>query len=533
MKLGYAAVNMQNTYLSKEVVLICRCFVEIYKCSPTNRLRSFRHIGATELLPLLTQLWTNIMQNTAVPGNRCREVDDGIVAIARLLRVFSKMVPAKSFLIKYLKGTFIGKTLRDVLLWIKKPSISVLSSSTEVLWEILGLLKDLTSRSRTDDKIVLLRLEEGILSQIISFCFENIRDFQPRFQEWCTSLTWNLVLDPPICQTLLSKMTSANNKLGIVIVEGLLQALIQHSAHGKNSSLSLKIKRNAVSSLGNIFSDTMNHAVLFRNSCNPKLSALIPQLACSVQQDFDPVVRRRAMRTLRCIAGSTVVEAKNLIQKGNLSSFLIDIISRKRVQEDENDHDMLVQACQTIIALKESIVSAEWSQIQIALLQLLQNTTNTEVVPAAALCLSICVKQNHVDPNSSCFSVQFWNNIERCVSASETVHTDISELLIVLALIEKELGTTDARDHENVSVLTKTQVINALTTILLESQSTEQTRNQALEVVKILSLNENNKRLLAGNDRLLSGLVTVCLMQPDSEIKDSAKKIILQLVPEI
>jgi len=239
------------------------------------------------------------------------------------------------------------------------------------------------------------------------------------------------------------------------------------------------------------------------------------------------------MRTLRCIAGSTVVEAKNLIQKGNLSSFLIDIISRKRVHEDENDHDMLIQACQTVIALEESIGSEEWTRLQTALLHLLQNTTNTELVPAVALCLSVCVKKNHVDPNSSCFSVKFWNNIERFVSASQKVHTDISELLIVIATIENELRTAAAQDLETVSALTKTPVINALTTILLESQSTEQTRNQVLDVVKILSGNENNKRLLAGNDRLLSGLVTVCLMQPDSYIKDSAKKIILQLVPEI
>lgn len=534
LKLGYAVVTTQSARLSKEVVLICECFAEIYKCSSTNRLRSFRHVGASELLPLLIKLWTNTMLYRTQRENRSGEIDEGLISLARVLRVFSKLIPAKSFLINYSNGAFIGNILRDVFIWINSPSSSLLSSSTDVLWEILGLLKDLTFRSRTDDKEVLLRLEEEVLFHIISSCFVKIQDFHPRFQEWCTALTWNLVLDPPICQKLLSKIITNDNRLGTVIVEGLLRVLIQHSAHGKNSASSLKIKRNATSALGNIFSDANNHATLFRNSCEPNLSALIPQLACSAQQDFDPVIRRRAMRTIRCIAGSMVIEAKNLIQKGNLSSFLIDIISRKRAQEEEHDQDMLIQACQTVLAMKESIQAEEWTLLQTALLQLMQNTTNADVVPAAALCLSESLNENHLDPSSSCFSVQFWNNIERMVSTSLKVHAAISELLVVIVTIEKKSGTAVAQNQETASILTKTPVINALTTILLESKSSEeQARNRALEVVKVLSENESNKRPLAGNDRLLSGLVTLCLMQPSSDMKDSAKQIILQLVPEI
>jgi hypothetical protein len=38
---------------------------------------------------------------------------------------------------------------------------------------------------------------------------------------------------------------------------------------------------------------------------------------------------------------------------------------------------------------------------------------------------------------------------------------------------------------------------------------------------------------LPKHDRLLSGLVSLCLMQPDQKNKDSIKQVILQLVPEI
>jgi hypothetical protein len=323
-------------------------------------------------------------------------------------------------------------------------------------------------------------------------------------------------------------------QVGNVIVNGLLQVLIQHSTSCKNSGLSLKIKRNATSALGNIISDSKNHSFLFQNRCETKLSALIPQLVCSAQDDSDPVIRRRAMRTIRCLAGSMDIGVKNFVQNGNLPSFLIDIISQKGMHEDENYHDMLIQACQTVIALKESINAEVWCQVQVALLQRIEDTTCTNVIPAAALCLSISMSKNPILRSPSCFSAKFWNNLERLVSTSSKVHAAVSDLLVAIATMENHLGSIEAQELENPSILTKTPVINTLTTILLESESgKEDARNQALEVVLILSENGSNKRLLAGNERLLSGLVTLCLMQPDSEIKDSAKRIILQLVPEI
>jgi hypothetical protein len=534
LKLGYVVVTTQSICISKEVVLICKCLREILKCSSTNRLRSFRHVGATELLPLLIQLWTSIIQSKIERESRSSEFDDGLISIVRVLRVYSKLIPAKSYLINYLQGAFLGQLLRDMLLWINEPSSSILYSSTAVLWETLGLVKDLTFRLRIDDKKILMFLEGEILFSIISASFERIKGFHPRFQEWCTAVIWNLVLDPPICQNLLSKTIGDGKQVGNVIVEGLLQVLIQHSTSGKNSGLSLKIKRNATSALGNIISDSKNHTFLFQNRCGTKLSALIPQLVCSAQEDSDPVIRRRAMRTIRCLAGSMDIGAKCFVHNGDLPSFLIDIISQKGMHEDENYHDMLIQACQTVIALKESINVEVWSQLQIALLQRIENTTCTNIIPAAVLCLSTCMSKNPIARSPSCFSIKFWNNLERLVSTSSKVHDAVSGLLVAIAKMEKLSGSIEAQELENPSILTKTPVINTLTTILLESEfGKEHARNQALEVILILSENGSNKRPLAGNERLLSGLVTLCLMKPDSEIKDSAKIIILQLVPEI
>lgn len=531
-KLGYVAVNVQGPYVSKEAILICRCFTEVYKCSSANQLRSFRHVGP-KLLPVLIELLQNYMMNGNDGGMRSREFDMGLASIFRVLRIFAKLAPAKSFLINYSQGAFLESLLREVHIWTNNPTNSSILSS-ELWWEILGLIKDLTFRSRTDDKNKLLHLEGDILFRILSDCFNKLPIFHPQFQEWCTAIIWNLVLDPPICQKLLSKSFPDGQQFGNTIAESLLAVLIQHSAHGKNSSLSLKIKRNATSALGNIFSDSRTHAIVLKHRKGAKLTTLIPQLACSAQQDLDPVIRRRAMRTIRCISSSSIIEAKDLMKKANLVPFLIDIISRKQTHEDENDHDMLIQACQTVVALKDWIKADDCAQLQGALVELIRNATNTAVIPSAACCLSVCLKESPVAPNTTSFPIKFWDNLERLVSTSCKVHGAISELLNTFVTMEEKPRAAGFQEQESLSILTSTPVVNALTTILVESKSDEaKAANQALHIIQTLAANKSNKRPLAENERLLSGLVNLCLLQPESEMKDLAKQIILELVPEI
>jgi len=264
------------------------------------------------------------------------------------------------------------------------------------------------------------------------------------------------------------------------------------------------------------------------------LAALIPHLTHVVQDDSDLVIRRRAMRTIRCLAGSMDIETNNFLQNGNLPSFLIDIISQNASSGDENENDIIVQACQTAIALKESIEADIWSQLQKAIVQRIESTTFVNIISAGAMCLCECTSRIPSAQSLSCFSIKFWNSIERSVSTSSETHLSISTLLTVIARMEKGLGNNGSQEEEHACILTKPPIINTLTTIISNPESGKgDSRNQALEVVQIIAEKEINKRLLAASDRLLSGLVSLCLAQPDSKIKESAKEIILQLVPEI
>jgi len=532
LEFGYAVVAGQGVGVSKEFSLFCQCFQKILRCSSINRLRSFRHVGATELLPLLIKIWIKNTKNKCNEEYQSLEFNDGLVSIVRVFRAFSKVIPAKSYFINYSKGVFAGFLFREVLIWLKEPRLFI-DSSNEMIWETLGLVKDLTFRSQANDKQLLLKLDGEVFCDIISASFKKIEEYHQRFQEWCTAIIWNLVLDPLICRSLLNQSTTNNVLLGTIIVEGLLQILIQYSTKISDSSSFLKLKRNATSALGNIISDSKHHEILFRNSCEPKLSILITQLMCSTRGDPDPVIRRRAMRTIRCLATSMDIRVKKFISKGNLSSFLVEIILPKGKHESENDDDILAQACQTVIALKGSIEDEVWPQLQIALIQRIEKATCANTIPVAALCLTECFMKSSFNHNAS-FSIEFWNNLEELVSKSSEIHAAVTGLFDLITQLEKKRTSMLHQYLKNPSTLTKTPVINTLTTILLESKcNEEETKNQILHIILSLAENECNKKLLAGNDKLLSGLVALCLERPDSKIKNSAKNIILQLVPEI
>mmetsp|Transcript_28443 Transcript_28443/g.77043 ORF Transcript_28443/g.77043 Transcript_28443/m.77043 type:complete len:608 (+) Transcript_28443:312-2135(+) len=534
LKLGYVVVTSNSNHVSQEILLICKCLLQIFKCSSTKRLRSFRHVGVTELLPILIQLWTGIIECKIDTQNHSPQHDEGLVSIIRVVRLFSKLIPAKSFLINYLQGAYLGHSLREMLIWIDEPASSILYSSGGVLWETIGLLKDLTFRSQTADKQILLRLNDGVLFRILSICFQRITTLHPRIQEWCTAVIWNLVLDPVICQDIMSG-NDANENDGNTILEGLLEALIQNPTTNSQSDFALKVKRNATSAIGNIVSDAQNHNLLFRRISPGVSHELIPRLMDLVLKDSDSVIRRRAMRTIRCLAGSMDEGARALVQQRNLSLFLVGIASEQTSENNKDNEDTQIQVCQTIIALKSTINSENSFRLQKCLVDRIETATSTKIVSAASLCLSECLDLTPFRQSVHNFTDSFWTCIERSTTASSECHSSVSKLLLAVATMERESenGAPQEMKHAR-SILTKTSIINTLTTILLEPESTKEgSGNEALHVVQILAGREINKRPLAENDRLLSGLVTLCLTQPDPQIKDSAKSVIMLLVPEI
>ncbi len=543
LKLGYAVVtNKKGDLLAAsfcdEVGVLCQCLTQIYKCSPECRLRSFRHMGV-EILPLLIQIWTDVYSARTVylKEHSQSNADGGDIqdrartrlafSVIQLLHVFSRLAPAKTVLIRYNSSTFLGKLLKGLLNSLEH------QESSAVFWEVLGFVKDLTSRATPADKQAILHLEGATMIKIWHHCCTRINDIHPRIQEWFTAVVWNIVLDPSGCERLLSGI--GGDEQGIV-VEGLIKALMFHSTHCNTSGLSTKIKRNAISALGNIAADPYNHTILFRNPRIANSLALLPRFVNLVNDDPDSVVRRRAMRTIRCLASSQDAKTKVAVQHENLLPFLVDVIARNVVVDDENDHDMQIQACQTAIALSDDWTPGDRSNLVKALARRIETTTITKLISACCQCLVDCLRRSLCQQMPEvCFTEMFWTRLETAVSTSSQCHGSVSSFLLEMIKREKLIRSLHGAEMEKMpSSLTIPPVINSLTLMLSEpGTARDESRDNALDAIILLVENENNRRPLAENEGLLSGLVSMCLMQPGPSNKSAAKRVILDLVPEI
>ena len=528
LKLGYAVVTMRKDayYVSKEIVLICRCFIQILQCSHERRLWSFRNVGINELMPLLIQIWTITIQNKIKIKVQSPEDDEGLLSIIQIVRVFSKLIPAKSCLIEYLNGAFLGKIMREILIWMKDPDLSILFSFTDILWEALGLLKDLTFRSKTRDKAVLIGLEGGLLMKIIFVCCRSIESVHHKVQGWCISIIWNLALDRSISRLMIAEDVgnSENFNYKNIILNGLLQTLKIERV----DAVFQKVKRDAISAIGNMISDSRQHTFLFHGSGAVTLSALLHQFI-NLVKDSDPVVRRRSMRTIRCLAYSTDSITKSFLEEDTIALLLVDVISQNLSDDDESEDDyMIALACQTILALSRTIKVEVWSILESVLIKKVEVTTFLTVIINIIQCLNLTLKK--IPSARSPSSEKFWKHLEMSALSNLELHAPISSLLVTLAKLERKFFETEKK----ASILTSTTVINMVSSILLESRPKQgEQMNQTLEFILVLAENDNNKRQLAENDNLLSSLVSSCLIQQDTKNKDLIKQVILKLVPEI
>jgi hypothetical protein len=532
LKLGYAVASYpkNETSISEEIGLICQCLKHIYKCSSNHRLESFRNIAATELLPMLIQISGFVTRNNANHHRTLqRQERDGMIHIMHIFRIFAKLVPAKSILIDSMKTELLGHWIRQILVWKQDPKSPSVYLLEEELIEILGLVKDLTFRSQTLDKVTLLQLDSGIMQHLLISCLEITDSGNSKVQEWITAVLWNFVLDPTTREQLL--IPNANQVFQNHIMKGLLQMLMHHSVKKRASPLSTKIRRNAVSAIGNIVSDPRCYEMFTKDDGNSL--ALCPTLMKLVKNDDDSIVRRRAMRTIRCLVCQSYGDTKHIAQRPSIpADFLIDMVARD--VDNDNDFDIQIQACLTVVALGSSISADEWPQLQCALVNRVAMTTYPKLIETASRCLVECIKRSAWRWTSNSFSEIFWQRLQMAASRSLTTHGDISALFIEVAKAEER-----ARNRRDISatipsILTCTPVINSLTTILSDARECQiQSKENALQVVLMLLENEANKKPLAENEGLLSGLVNLCLMQPTGKYKDSVKRVILDLVPEI
>ena len=517
LKLGYAIMTTSSPL--EELRLIGECLCLIYQCSLDQRQRSFRTIGGSELAPLLVQvLISGLSEGENFPL-------DSLTVIVEVLRIYAKLDAGKSVLVRLKKGQWLGQVLQycvDGTLGVKASSVSPLCI------ELLGLVKDLTFRSPALDKERILSLGEGAFGGLIASICRAGERADRRLVDWFTAVIWNLVLDKSICDKVLDLDVTRD----FPVVGYMLRIL--NGGHGsmlREKSSDTKIRRNAISCIGNILSHTDNQMILI-GGLQAKDLAVVRTLVTVVDNDDDSIVRRRAMRTLRCIACSQDNQIRTSLNQHDLQMLCFGVLSRRVAEDDENDRDTQIQACLAICSSMDRFSCADWPRLETILLQRIETSNDVKLIQAACACLVECIRHSPWQRGPSCFSDLLWAQLEVAAVASEEVHLPISFLLVELARREEENPATLKNDDP--STLTNSAVIKIL--IHLFSFSRKEhcgIRQNALETLAFLATKQANRQSLAENEILLSALVNLCLLQPDAASKDTAKKIIIDLVPEL
>lgn len=446
--------------------------------------------------------------------------------IVELFRVYAKLDIANQFLV-YFDG---GNWSTSIILCFRSFFDHDFRSDDGVfLCELLGLIKDLTFRSTVAERLELLCLQKESLLQILFDCCERCDSMTPKMKETITAVMWNFALDSCTRKKLLFR----EGRHSSVILNFLFAVLSETSTktYAKDTTAILRTKRNAISVIGNFFSDNEYHSHLHSVEETQGGSSTLRQLLDQVGADCDAVVRRRAMRALRCLTQSTHPEMRRVIRQEEVILVLVESISRNVSFDDENDRDMQLQAFYAVANITDSFSQKDWPLVETTILQRIVTTTDPKLIHGGCKCLVECFSISPWKRSSSCFSELFWMRLETAMSAHAECYDPVSRLILVLAKHEHE-NRHAASQPAQAGILVSPSVLNCLTMILeAPSHEHEASRSRALDSIMLLIENETNKCCIAKNENLLSGLVNLCLLQPQRLTKQNAKDLILQLVP--
>lgn len=523
-KLGYIASKFPM--IDQEVILICKCLNQVYQCSKEYRKRSFRSIGASELFPLLARIWNHLLPYMEREMFQDSETGLAMQQLIQVVRTFAKLDVAIPCLVYFDNG----KLLRSIVLGIRTYFDKALGPNGQVLLnEMLGLIKDLTFRGEALERRELVNFEGGSLFHVIFMCCTRKMTTTAKATEAITAIIWNLAIQENTSDMLLlreGRPTSA-------VVDFLLAILTEDIAETniQDSTTILRTKRNAISAIGNFFAAEKNHKLLCSTGNNKDSRYALHVLLKQVDCDCDSIIRRRAMRAIRCLSQTRDPETRMALKEEAIVSNLVNSISRNISQDDENDRDMQLQAFYAIGNMTDAFTETDWPLVETTILQRIETTTDAKLISGACKSLVECISRSPWKRSSSCFSEMFWMRLEAAVSASKDCHGSVSMLMLTLA--EREKAKRDIAPTRK-SDLVSPVVLQCLTKLLEAAGiECENSRNIALGSIIALAENEANKRCIAENEQLLSGLVSFCLSQPEHSTRQRAKELIIELVPEL
>lgn len=490
--------------------MLCACLALVYRCSRDRKFRSFHEIGKTDLIPLLLRIMERSMRNPVT-----------LSPLFEILRIFAKLdAKVKSYLIRWNKSQLI-KWLLDFL--NNYPS-SPFEDKCDVRLDVIGLIRDLSSKSNNEDK-------EYICDCLSMVLLQHIEDsYDPFLLEGITAIFWNFATLSRLCQ----KMAVDNFLLKVF---GRLLQLEKHIKY-------VKTKRNALSAMGNVVATLTTAMPNTVESCTIPIEGIVnikiafheqdwflPTMAELIREEMDRDIQRRAMRTLRCLA-SCDWGRKRLCKFPGLVSCLTYVVENRT---EECDSDTRMQMCQIVgyLTHESDNMKRVGPILESILLQVIEDSLGDyKVTIAACRALSLCMDRSPWKRSHSCFSRKFFNRLfETCrMSQQETANSCVAKFLLQLAL-DQDMARYNKQ--ERISIVCDPVLCTLAYLISRVGPESEQSRTDAMEVLQFFSKDEATKHRLAENDGILTALVNFALTCTPGKQKNCAKEMILQLVSEL
>ena len=497
LKLGYILLSGErNNDFFMEVEMVCASLKMVHGCSVQRRIHSFHDIGFKELLPLLLQ----VLSFTEIGSSHA------ILQALHVIRVYSKLNEVKTYLVhtpslwKALLPLIWSFECRDEIQWI------ILEKDAEtVQLEIMGVIKDLSFRTTDQDKLVVYNTK-GVIPTLLHF---GRKMEARRLREQVAAVWWNLAMSPSVAQEM------ANN---VDVLTSLHHLMLPND--------SIKTRRNAISSIGNLATVPINHEQLLSHEDG----ALIQCLEAAAKLEDDTDSRRRAMRTLRCLCSGEV--AHNLRRRIDFCEFLA------HVAQNDVDRDTRVQAleCIAYVAADEKAMTVVGGDITKALIGTIENSNESRLTIDACTSLALCLSEYQAiscrslsclmkDETRIDFSTTFYAKLAAAVTDSLKPEAHQLVAKIVLYVVEMD-GFVEKEPS--------TAFLNLLVALLSPvSPDFQRSQDIAMNAIVALADVDGNKKVLAEDEGLLTALVNFAMVTGEAEKKDGAKTLILKLIPEL
>jgi len=469
------------------VCLLCECLALLWsRATHERRLQSMQQ--RTAIIPVLLHVWQRFRFDHSI--------------LRHVLLIFRCWCKVKN---SHIKSILVYS---DLLQRIRE-ALKEVTHDHPLRPAILHLVKDLTFRAEPKEKGFLY-------DNVKDLVLEYAKDSSYTIVESMSAALWNWAA----LERLARSMCEAQD----------VWTTIQHLLSLPTTHESMPIHRNASSTLGTML------ALWTSADSPPELVAnqswIVPHLLHVLETEHDADWRRRCMRTIRCLASCEWGRSfltKHCESPEQVNRLLIQIL--KNHHSDETD--TRIQTCQTVTALLPHAVqdwTPLWPHLETALIETMQDTKSADkLVLTASQTLCLSLSHSPWKRGSGCFTKTLFERIHAVLKK----HTDEPSYHVGFARLVLQLAQDCPEVPDGHSSMLCGPVLETLSLLLSSiGPDYEDSRKDAVATVVLFSNEDQNKKSLAENEKLLTALVNFCLIT-SGPLKDKAKQVILSLIPEL